>query len=103
MDDYGKYEENCKAIKEFNERLLKDFEAWLKASGLSEKTIDKHVSNIDFYINEYLLYEDATEAKDGVAAVDMFLGYWFIKGNVGKSIQHQRQCGQPEEILYIHV
>jgi predicted nucleotidyltransferase len=38
-----------------------------------------HLSNIDFYINEYLLYEDATEAKDGVHSVSMFLGYWFIK------------------------
>jgi predicted RNA-binding protein with EMAP domain len=46
---------------------------------LSEKTIRNHLSNIDFYINEYLLYEDATEAKDGVHSVSMFLGYWFIK------------------------
>lgn len=52
---------------------------WLKSSGLSEKTINNHLSNIDFYVNEYLLYEDATKAKDGVDDVDMFLGYWFIK------------------------
>jgi site-specific recombinase XerD len=32
-----------------------------------------------FYINEYLLYEDAVEAKDGVDSVSEFLGYWFIK------------------------
>jgi hypothetical protein len=30
-------------------------------------------------MNEYLLYEDATEAKDGMDSVSMFLGYWFIK------------------------
>lgn len=46
---------------------------------MSEKTINNHVSNIDFYVNEYLLYDDATEAKDGVYAVGMFLGYWFIR------------------------
>ena len=51
----------------------------MKSSGLSENTINNHVSNIDFYVNEYLLYEDAIEAKDGVDAVGMFLGYWFIK------------------------
>lgn len=79
MDDYEKYEEDCKTIRKANERLLNDFEAWLKASGLSGKTINNHVSNIDFYINEFLLYEDAIEAKDGVGAVDTFLGYWFIK------------------------
>ena len=51
----------------------------MKSTGLSEKTINNHLSNIDFYLNEYLLYEDVTEAKDGVYDVDMFLGYWFIK------------------------
>ncbi|MBW2075791.1 MAG: recombinase, partial [Deltaproteobacteria bacterium] len=41
--------------------------------------IDKHTSNVDFYVNEFLLYEDAVEAKDGVGEIGMFLGYWFIK------------------------
>ena len=79
MNDYEKYEEDCKRIREANERLLHEFDAWLKSSGLSEATINNHSSNIDFYINEYLLYEDATEAKDGVNGVGMFLGYWFIR------------------------
>lgn len=79
MDDYEKYKENCAKTRKANERLLSDFEAWLKTSGLAKKTIDNHLSNIEFYVNEYLLYEEAIEAKDGVAAVDMFLGYWFIK------------------------
>jgi site-specific recombinase XerD len=79
MDDYEKYEEDCKKIRKANECLLNEFEMWLKSSGLSEKTINNHLSNIDFYVNEYLLYEDASAAKDGVDAVGMFLGYWFIK------------------------
>ncbi len=81
MDDYENYEKECKKIRKANERLLNQFEVSLKSSrtGLSEKTINNHLSNIDFYVNEYLLYEDATEAKDGVDSVDMFLGYWFIK------------------------
>jgi site-specific recombinase XerD len=79
MNVYEQYEEDCKRIREANERLLNDFGAWLKLSGLSEKTINNHISNIDFYINEYLLYEGATEAKDGVNTVGMFLGYWFIR------------------------
>ncbi len=79
MDDYEKYEEDCKKIRELNERLLDEFGVWLKSSGLAEKTINNHKSNIDFYINEYLLYEEVTEAKEGVISVNMFLGYWFIK------------------------
>jgi len=79
MNDYEKYEEDCKRIREANESLLIEFDVWLKSSGLAEATINNHSSNIDFYINEYLLYEDATEAKDGVNGVGMFLGYWFIR------------------------
>ena len=79
MNDYEKYEEDCKRIREANERLYIEFDVWLKSSGLSEATVNNHSSNIDFYINEYLLYEDATEAKDGVSGVGMFLGYWFIR------------------------
>ena len=55
MDDYEKYEEDCKKIRKANERLLADYGVWLKSSGLSEKTISNHLSNIDFYINQYLL------------------------------------------------
>ena len=79
MDDSQKYEADCQKIRKANHELLTDFESWLESSGLSEKTINNHVSNIDFYINEYLLYEDAVEAKDGVDMVSDFLGYWFIK------------------------
>lgn len=76
MNDYEKYEDDCEIIKVTNKRLLVGFETWLKSAGLSENTINSHLSNIDFYINEYLLYEDAIEAKDGTQDVSMFLGYW---------------------------
>ena len=75
MDDYEKYENECKKIRKANKSLLNEFEVWLKSSGLSDKTINNHLSNIDFYVNEYLLYEEAIEANDGVHAIGMFLGY----------------------------
>ncbi len=73
------YEEDCNEIRKENGILLNGFGTWLDASNLSKKVIEKHISNIDFYINDYLLYEDATEAQDGANEVSMFLGYWFIK------------------------
>lgn len=79
MDKYKQYEKKCDKIRNANESLLTEFDGWLASSGLSEKTIAKHLSNIDFYINVYLLYEDAIEAKDGIGSVSMFLGYWFIR------------------------
>lgn len=77
--DYEKYEKECKRIRKENEKLISDFEKWLSAKALSSKTIEKHASNVDFYVNEFLLYEDAVEAKDGANEIGMFLGYWFIK------------------------
>ncbi|CAK8714710.1 hypothetical protein GMJAKD_03980 [Candidatus Electrothrix aarhusensis] len=50
MDDYEKYEEDCKKIRKANEDLLDEFEAWLKSSGLSKKTVKNHLENIDFYL-----------------------------------------------------
>ncbi len=79
MDDYEKFIAECDKIKKNNNKLLKGFEKWLKASKLKDKTINRHVDNVDFYINEFLLYEDAVEAKDGASDIGMFLGYWFIK------------------------
>ncbi len=77
--DYEKYEMDCKKIRKENALILDGFESLLLKKGLKEKTISKHVSNIDFYINEFLLYEDAIKAKDGAYEIGMFLGYWFIR------------------------
>ncbi len=78
-DDYEQYEIECERIREANGKLLDDFEAWLQKSGLSSATIRKHTENVDFYINEFLLYEDAEEAHEGIHSIGMFLGYWFIR------------------------
>ena len=79
MDSYEQYEKECERIREENEKLLDDFAQWLAEKNLAQKTINKHVSNVDFYINEFLLYEDAIEAADGAGEIGYFLGYWFIK------------------------
>jgi site-specific recombinase XerD len=79
MDDYEKYQNACNKIRNANQRLLTGFEKWLRSSGITDATIDKHLANVDFYINEYLLHEDVTDAKDGFGAISMFLGNWFIR------------------------
>lgn len=78
-EDYEKYEKACKRIRKENDKLLDEFKKYLLNKGLKSKTINKHFSNIDLYINEFLLYEDAIKAKDGIHDIGMFLGYWFIK------------------------
>jgi hypothetical protein len=79
MDDYDKYDEACEKIREENEALLDEFEAWLGEQNLATKTIDRHRENVDFYINEFLLYEDAVPANEGAGEIGFFWGYWFIK------------------------
>lgn len=79
IDIYEKHEKNCIEIRKVNDGLINEFGVWLKDAGLSVKTINQHLSNIDFYVNVYLLNEDTIEAKDGADKAGLFLGFWFIK------------------------
>ena len=79
MDSYEQYEKDCERIRGDNERILAEFEKWLSDKDLSKKTIANHCNNVDFYINEFLLYEEAIEASDGIYEIGYFLGFWFIK------------------------
>jgi len=65
-DSYQEYELACQQERERNSQLLKQFASWLEAKQLTQKTIDNHLTNVDFYINEFLLYEYP-------------ISYWFIK------------------------
>jgi site-specific recombinase XerD len=78
-DKYQEYERACKRIKKDNAKLLDDFDQWLSGKGLAEKTVRRHRDNIEFYINTFLLNEDAIPAKEGATHISMFLGYWFIR------------------------
>ncbi|MCP4114514.1 MAG: recombinase [Desulfobacteraceae bacterium] len=79
MGEYEDFEAECNKIRKENKTLLKDFAGYLKGKKLSKKTIDTHVDNIDFFINEYLLYDDTDRPEEGVNLVSSFLGYWFIR------------------------
>lgn len=74
---YEEYEEKCKIIREENGRLLELFEESLQS--LKPQTIKRHLSNVDLYINDYLLYEDALSFEEGTWKIDDFLGYFFIR------------------------
>ncbi|WP_305812012.1 hypothetical protein [Photobacterium leiognathi] len=60
-----------------NNQLLGKFEEKLKADGLSDKTVFNHLSNLDFYINRFLLYEEIIAPKDGIRNVGYFFEEWF--------------------------
>lgn len=76
MFDYErKVEKNIKRNKKF----IDEFEQWLIEKGFAKKTIRKHLSNIDLYINDYLNYYDITKMEDGMVDVYSFLNGWFIE------------------------
>ena len=76
MENYEKrLEENTKRNKKF----IEEFEFWLNEKGLVQKTIKKHTSNIDLYLNNFLTYSDINKMEDGINEIDSFLGDWFIR------------------------
>ena len=83
---FEKYEKDCKSILKSNEKLLNKFHDYLVEKGLTQRTIKEHVSNIDFYINEYLLYYDANLPQEGIFKIDGFLGDWFPRKALWSSV-----------------
>ena len=79
MSEYEDYEQECSVIRDENQKLLVDFESWLRWKQLSDGTVKKHRDNIDLYINEFLVYESPKRPSEGINEVGMFLGHWFIR------------------------
>lgn len=77
--DYDEYLNKCDSIRGINNQLLNLFAENLAKSGRTNKTIRRHISNVDFYINKYLLLEDALAMESGTAMLDGFLGDFFIR------------------------
>ena len=70
-----KIEEN----KKRNKKIMKEFEEYLKEKNLKDKTIKKHLSNVDLFINDYLNYYDIETPEEGINSVYSFLSGWFIE------------------------
>lgn len=73
------YELKIEQNKKRNEKFIEEFEIWLTEKGLVQKTIRKHLNNVDLYINDYLNYYDITKMEDGISCIHSFLGGWFIE------------------------
>lgn len=64
--DYSKmdYEEAAELVKKRNEKYLDIFLEELKSKGLTPKTIENHMSNVEFYINDYLCHYDVQDFEE---------------------------------------
>ena len=72
-------EKKIKENQTRNKKFMKEFEEYLKEKSLSAKTIRKHISNVDLFINDYLNYYDVETAEEGINSVYSFLNGWFIE------------------------
>ena len=78
MDDYETWERECEEVRKENRALLANFERFLTKKGLKPKTIRGHVGNVDYYINDYLLYyEPVTRPEQGISGIIDFFEGWF--------------------------
>ncbi len=66
------YDQQADQIRTENAVLLEGFETWLK-----EKTVRKHLGNVSFYIDHYLLYDDIVRPHEGLSAVNGFFNWFF--------------------------
>ena len=75
------YKDNKQAwaeISQENAKLLADFEQWL-VRRVASGTIQRHLQDVEPYINTFLLYKGAATASPGARRIAKFLVYWFIR------------------------
>ncbi len=78
-DNYD--EEKLKELEKENEIIIEGFGNWLNERKLSDKTIQNHLSNIDFYVNTFALWHcnvDIAEAMEYHIYADFF-DWFFIR------------------------
>lgn len=74
-------EEQIDAIIEKNDEYLEAFIDYLVESGLKNKTINKHLGNVSFYLNDYLARYEQEEMEKGTyfEYLDEFFGDFFVR------------------------
>lgn len=77
MEDY----ENIDLEKERkrNDDLIEIFSKDLEAAGLSEKTMENHLSNADLFLNVYALEREGYTFEKSMLAVGMFFSWFYIR------------------------
>lgn len=81
MIDFEKFIKQCDEICEINTKYIEEFVDELSKKGFVEKTIKNHYFNVDFYLNDFLLREEALTMENGCKDeyLSDFFGYFFIR------------------------
>lgn len=66
-------------MQEKNKKYLDLFKQDMVEKGLAPKTIKKHVNNIDFFLNTFLLREGVFTMEEGLLRADEFFDFFIRK------------------------
>ena len=76
----AEYYRKCKIIHAENEKFLDLFVNELEAKGYSEKTVDRHILNVDTFINLFLTRSgEPKRMHEGLDELDDFFRFYIIK------------------------
>ena len=80
------YDVWAEEISKANNKIIDEFEQFLKTEKLSKKTINRHINNVDTFANCYLTtYSYCGTIFDGYNNFGDFFGYWLITKYLGIS------------------
>ena len=85
MDSYEEYEKKLAEFTAVCEKELNVFKIYLEQQGLAAKTIRNHVSNMNFYLTEYLPYEQIFSVEEGAGWAGVFFS-WMQRKMMGLSV-----------------
>lgn len=94
------YEQHCQENEARNKPFLELFREELTKAGLSPKTIKRYVENAEFYLNEYLTYEEIVPMEQGPGKVFTFLDSWFDRKCLWASEDETRKMGTSIKRFY---
>ena len=113
LDEYEIYDRECKKIKAKNKKLIKIFKDEMAENNLPKKTIKDQASDVDFFLNEFLLREDPIPMEEGASNLNGFFSYvirkcmWSTPENIetmADSLKKFYKCmmdhGEVDEDLY---
>ena len=81
--DFRKRKEKVRLNRVVNFYALQTFETYLREYNISDKEIQNHLSNIDLFINDYLLRGEVLSCHNGIHTVGEYLTDWLTENFYG--------------------
>jgi hypothetical protein len=77
--EFKEWEKETENAEKKNSLLIESFQKYLSSKSLKQQTIQNHLDNVDFFVNDFLLRYKIIPAEKGADEVGEFLGDFFIR------------------------